>query len=208
MTRITTIRAAALLSLAALAGCVTLPPAGPTIATDARLLAGQAEREAQLQQARNWTLEGRIGVSNARDSRGDGSGSLIWRQQGNMYDFNVNGGFGYHYRLSGDADGATLEGVDKAPIRGVSAQQLMLRAVGWTVPLADLRAWVLGLRANGSPAQLSFGTNQLPAVIEQDGWRVEYRAWDTSRTPPLPSKVFAEKPPYKVRLSIQSWALQ
>lgn len=196
-----------LLSLATLAGCVTLPPAGPTVATDAHLLATQAQREAQLRQVKQWRLQGRIGVSNASDSRGDGSGSLTWRQQGNAYDFNVNGGFGYHYRLSGDADGATLEGVGKSPIRGASAEQLMLRAVGWTVPLADLRAWVMGLRAGGSPASLSFGTNQLPAVIEQDGWRVEYRAWDTSRTPPLPSKVFAQKPPYQVRMSIQTWTL-
>ncbi len=207
MTGTTFTKAAALLSLL-LGGCVTLPPAGPTVATDATLLAQQARREAQLRPVQNWTLQGRIGVSNASDSRGDGSGSLNWVQRGDVYDFNVNGGFGYHYRLSGDARGSMLEGIGKTPIHGASAEQLMLRAVGWTVPLKDLRAWVLGLRASGSPARLSFGINHLPAVIEQDGWRVEYRAWDSTRTPALPSKVFAEKPPYRVRLSIQSMTLQ
>ena len=40
------------------------------------------------------------------------------------------------------------------------------------------------------------------------GWAVDYRAWDTSRQPALPTKVYAEKPPFKVKLSIESWQLQ
>lgn len=81
----------------------------------------------------------------------------------------------------------------------------MRRALGWDVPLHDLRAWILGLRADSGPAVLRFGENKLPSLLQQDGWAVDYRAWDTSRQPPLPSTVFAAKPPYKVRLSVESW---
>jgi outer membrane lipoprotein LolB len=84
----------------------------------------------------------------------------------------------------------------------------MRKALGWEVPLRDLRAWVLGLRADGGPAALSFGANRLPALLQQDGWTVDYHAWDDSRHPPLPTKVYASKPPYKVRLSIESWQFQ
>lgn len=78
----------------------------------------------------------------------------------------------------------------------------------WEVPLDELRAWVLGLRAQGAQADLSFGNDRLPSVLVQDGWTVSYPAWDMTRQPPLPAKVFAEKPPYKVRLAIESWSLQ
>ncbi len=64
------------------------------------------------------------------------------------------------------------------------------------------------LRADGGPAALSFGANRLPALLQQDGWTVDYPAWDDSRHPPLPTKVYASKPPYKVRLSIESWQFQ
>ncbi|HEX5304820.1 MAG TPA: lipoprotein insertase outer membrane protein LolB [Dyella sp.] len=195
------------LGVAALSGCVSLPPRGKTVAADAGLMAAQAAREDALREVRDWSLDGRLGISNASDSRGNGSGSLSWRQQGDSYVFTVNGGFGYDYRLSGDAQGAVLEGAGKQPIRGADAEALMRRAAGWSVPLDALRAWVLGLRAPGSPAQISFGENRLPAVLEQDGWHVEYRAWDTTRQPALPTKVFASKPPYKVRLSINDWTL-
>lgn len=195
------------LVLVALAGCVSLPPKGPTVAADDALMAAQSAREKTLGQVHDWTLEGRMGVTNADDSRGNGSGSLTWQQHGDRYVFSVNGGFGYDYRLSGGPQGAVLEGVGKQPLRGADAEALMRRAAGWSVPLASLRAWVLGLRAAGSPAQVSFGENRLPAVLDQDGWHVEYRAWDTSRQPALPTKVFASKPPFKVKLSVASWAL-
>ncbi|MDE2316990.1 MAG: outer membrane lipoprotein LolB [Xanthomonadaceae bacterium] len=195
------------LGVAALSGCVSLPPRGKTVATDAGLMAAQAAREDALREVRDWSLDGRLGISNASDSRGNGSGSLSWQQRGDSYVFTVNGGFGYDYRLSGDPRGAVLEGVGKQPIRGTDAEALMRKATGWSVPLQSLRAWVLGLRAPGSPAQLSFGTNRLPAALEQDGWHVEYRAWDTTRQPALPTRVFASKPPYKVRLSVNTWTL-
>ena len=81
----------------------------------------------------------------------------------------------------------------------------MRKALGWEVPLHDLQAWVLGLRADSGPAELSFGDNKLPSLLQQDGWAVDYREWDTTRQPALPTKVYAEKPPYKVKLSIDSW---
>lgn len=197
----------ALLGAAVLSGCVRLPPRGQTVATDASLMAAQSVREDTLRGVRDWTLDGRLGIANASDSRGNGSGSLHWTQQGDRYVFTVNGGFGYDYRLSGGPQGATLEGIGKQPLHGADAEALMRKAAGWSVPLQELRAWVLGLRAPGRPAQLVFGTDRLPAVLRQDGWQVEYRAWDTTRQPALPTKVFASKPPYKVKLSIQSWSL-
>ena len=100
-----------------------------------------------------------------------------------------------------------MEGLDGGPIRGRDAESLMHRALGWDVPLRDLRAWVLGLRADGGPAELTFGADRLPASLLQDGWSVDYREWDTSRQPPLPKKLYAAKPPYKVKLVIESWQL-
>lgn len=201
-------RLASLLGVVALSGCISLPPRGRTVATDDALLAAQAAREDALRGVRDWSLDGRLGIANAGDSRGNGSGSLHWTQQGDRYVFTVNGGFGYDYRLSGGPQGAMLEGVGKRPLRGPDAEALMRRATGWSVPLEELRAWVLGLRAPGTPAQLVFGADRLPAILRQDGWQVEYRAWDTSRQPALPTKVFATKPPYKVKLVIESWQLK
>jgi outer membrane lipoprotein LolB len=201
-------RAAAVLSILALAGCSSMPPPRAGNPGDAGQMAEQVAREQALGTLSDWHLEGRLGITNSEDSRGSGSGSLSWTEQGGNYVFTVDGAFGNSFRLSGGPDGALLEGLGKQPLRDADAEALMQRAVGWSVPLAELRAWVLGLRAAGSQAQLSYGADRLPVVLQQDGWRVEYRAWDTTRQPALPTFVVATKPPYAVRLAIKSWQLK
>ena len=184
-----------------LAACV--PPA-VRVKGDAGLLDAQFARERTLARADHWELQGRLGVSNGKDG---GSGSFSWTQNGEQYEFVLRGPAisGMNFRLSGGPDGALLEGVEHGPLRGPDAEALMHKALGWEVPLRDLRAWVLGLRADSGPAELSFGENRLPALLQQDGWTVDYREWDEARQPPLPTKVFAGKPPFKVKLSIESW---
>ncbi len=171
---------------------------------DAGLLRAQRGREQALAQADHWILQGRLGVS---DGRSGGSGSFSWTQNGDQYEFVLRGPAisGMDFRLSGGPQGALLEGLRGGALRGPDAEGLMRKALGWEVPLHDLRAWVLGLRAPGVPAELSFGSDRLPSLLQQDGWTVDYREWDGSRQPPLPSKLFAERAPYKVRLLIESW---
>jgi outer membrane lipoprotein LolB len=173
---------------------------------DAALLDAQAARERSLAAVDHWTLQGRLGVS---DGRNGGSGDLSWTQDGERYDFVLRAPVtGKSFRLSGGPQGALLEGLDGGPLRGADAEALMRKALGWELPLGDLRAWVLGLRADSGPAELSFGADRLPALLQQDGWAVDYREWDSTHQPPLPRKVYAAKPPYKVRLSIESFQLQ
>ena len=173
---------------------------------DAGLLDAQRTRERALAHADHWMLQGRLGVSDGKDG---GSGSFSWTQNGDGYEFVLRAPItGKSFRLSGDAAGALLEGLEPGPLRGPDAEALMRKALGWEVPLRDLRAWVLGLRADSGPAELDFGANRLPSLLRQDGWAVDYREWDAARTPPLPIKVYAERPPYKVKLSIESWQFQ
>jgi outer membrane lipoprotein LolB len=174
---------------------------------DAGLLNAQQAREQALAHADHWVLQGRLGVS---DGKQGGSGSFSWTQDGDHYEFVMRGPAisGANFRLSGGPDGALLEGLKSGSLQGPDAEALMRKALGWDVPLRDLRAWVLGLRADSGPAELSFGADRLPAQLQQDGWIVEYPEWDEGHQPPLPKKVFAANPPYKVRLSIDSWSFQ
>ncbi len=187
-----------------LAACVPAPAV--RVKGDAALMQEQEARERVLSGTDRWILQGKLGVSDGKEG---GSGTLNWTQDGERYEFTVRSPVvGKSFRLSGGPDGALLEGLDGGPLRGPDAESLMLKALGWDVPLRDLRAWVLGLRADSGPAELSFGTDRLPSLLQQDGWSVDYREWDAGRQPPMPKKVFAEKPPYRVRLSIESWNFQ
>lgn len=171
----------------------------------AATLGMQEQRERNLADTDHWTLEGRLSVSDGKDS---GSGGLVWHQDGERYDFTVRAPVtGRSFRLSGGPDGAELEGLDGGTRRGPDAESLMASTVGWQIPMTELKRWVLGLRANAGTADIAFGADRLPSRLVQDGWTVDYKQWDASRTPPMPTRVFAEKPPFKVRLSVESWSL-
>lgn len=165
--------------------------------------AAQDAREAELAPRAHWTITARIAVSNGQDG---GSGELVWQQADEQYTFTVHAPVtGRTWKLTGDARRATLEGVDPAPDVGSDAQRLLHDRLGWDVPLAELRAWVRGLRAPAQPASVQYDERGLPALIEQAGWKVEYRDWFGERTPPLPRKVFASHGNARVRVAIESW---
>jgi len=186
-----------------LAACATTRPPVHQ-AGDAVTLGMQEQRERSLADSDHWTLQGRLSVSDGKDS---GSGGLTWRQDGERYEFTVRAPVtGRSFRLTGGPEGAELDGLDGGTRRGPDAESLMASAVGWQIPMTELKRWVLGLRADTGPADIVFGADRLPSRLVQDGWTVDYRQWDAGKQPPMPVRVFAEKAPYKVRLSIEDWS--
>ena len=190
--------------LGALALCVALAACAPlrTRETPASAQA-QAAREQTLAAQPNWTLTARIAVSNGQEG---GSGELEWSQHGDAYTFTVHAPVtGKTWKLSGDGQSALLEGVDPAPDRDSDPARLLHDRLGWDVPLKELDAWVRGMRAVGSNADVIYDEHNLPAVLQQAGWKVEYRDWFEQRTPPLPRKVFASRGNARVKVAISDW---
>jgi outer membrane lipoprotein LolB len=188
-----------LLLVVVLSGC-----APARLREDPGLARAQGEREALLRSHLRWALSARIAVSGDKDG---GSGELEWRQDEDRYDFTIHAPVtGKTWHLHGNAQEAVLEGVEAAPVRGRDAQQLLRERVGWNVPVSELTSWMRGLRAAHAPAQVIYNERSLPAVLQQSGWRVEYKDYFEDLTPPLPRKVFASKPPYRVRVVIERWS--
>jgi outer membrane lipoprotein LolB len=169
---------------------------------DAAKLAQQAARESKLAQRADWSLRGRLGVSDGHDS---GSGSLEWRQQASAFRFSVHAPVsGKTWVLGGDDAHARLEGLREQAVEGGDAASLLERELGWKVPVAELRYWVRAQRAPGM-ADVEFREDGLPAMIAQGGWTVRYVDYDLAQDPPMPSKVFASRGDYTVRLAIREW---
>ena len=172
----------------------------------AALLRQQRVREQYWAHVDHWLMRARLGVSNGHHG---GSVSLIWVQHGAVSDIRLHGpifsGVDVYLRVS--PHGAVLKGLRDGPLRGPHAREVIRQALGWNIPLRDLRAWLFGLRVDHGGVRLEFGSDGLPVLLQQHGWSVRYRNWDVKRIPPLPCRIFAAKPPYKVRLAVQSWEI-
>lgn len=176
--------------------------AAPRLRPDAGLMAGQEQRERVLGAEPAWSLSGRLAISGPQEG---GSGSLVWTQDGADFRFAVSAPVtGKTWTLSGNRDHAELSGLREQPVRAPDAAGLLQRELGWKVPVVELAAWVRGLRVPG-PARVVFREDGLPAEFVQNGWKIEYRDYDTARQPALPVRIFASNGDYKVRLAIQHW---
>ncbi|KAA2284155.1 lipoprotein insertase outer membrane protein LolB [Arenimonas fontis] len=183
-----------------LAGCASRPARGPE-ADEAAWLAAQAAREALLAESGDWSFSGRLAVSVAGEG---GSGRLDWRQQGDQAEVRLSAPVTRtSWRLLVWPGLARLEGIEGGPQEGPDAERLLHEALGWPIPVGAMADWVRGMRAPG-PARIGFGPDGLPAWIEQQGWRIEYRDWDGGE-PARPRRVFAERGEARVRLVVDRW---
>jgi outer membrane lipoprotein LolB len=178
-------------------GCATLPEAGSAGDWPARRTA--------LQSLDHWTLDGRMAV--AAGSEGF-SGGLSWRQDGAQAEIELRGPMGgraISIRVKGEAisvtdgDGTTVDGDD--------ARRLVVRHVGTALPIAELRYWLVGAPAPGTPHEESLGDDQRLASLDQSGWRVGYSSYRGVGDLVLPSRMEITTAGLRLRLAVADWRL-
>ena len=183
--------------------CILLAScAAPRLRPDKNRMQTLEQRERIVLASPDWTLQGRMAISGPEDS---GSGSLAWRQQGEVFSFALSAPVsGKTWTLSGDSAQAELSGLHEQAVIGTNASELLARELGWTVPVVQLGYWVRGIRAPGR-AEVVFREDGLPAEIHQDGWVIEFRDYEESGDPILPRKIFANNGDYRVRMVVRRW---
>lgn len=194
-----------LAAMLALTGCVVTPVRAPLPpAQRAAALDAQATREAWLAAHPDWRLEGRVALSNG--SRG-GSGRLEWEQREDHYAVALSAPVTRQgWRLSGDAGGATLEGLDGGPRSGPDASLLLRETTGWEIPVEALASWVRGARAGDAPAALDFSADGRLLQLRQAGWTLDYAGWQPQPGGiELPMRVTATREAARVRLVVDAW---
>lgn len=176
-------------------GCATLPGAGS---------AGDwPARRAALQSLERWALDGRMAV--AAGSEGF-SGGLSWRQDGARAEIELRApmaGRAISIRVEGaaisvtDGRGTTFDGED--------ARRLVAEHIGTALPVAELRYWLVGAPAPGSPHRESLGADHRLASLDQSGWRVGYAAYRGMGDLALPSRMEITTEGLRLRVMVADW---
>ena len=199
--------AAAAIAAWALSACVSQPTRAPAPVDPAEAQRGDAQRRSLA----DWSLSGRVAVSNGR--QGGGSGRIDWKQHGGRYEISLAAPITRQsWRLAGDARHARLEGIEGGPREGEDVEALLRAATGWDIPVRAMVDWVRGIpapEADFGAAGVALGAGSLPASIEQAGWRIDYRDWYAAGAgqPALPRRMEAQRGEAKVRLVVDDWLL-
>lgn len=181
-------------------GCATTPPLAP----ESGPAASFAQRSAALKGLDDWNLQGHAAITTPDDS---GTVSLDWRQRGSHYRIELQAPLGAGgVLLEGDKRSVTLKASDGTSKTASDATSLLRRYTGFPLPVAELRAWLLGLPAEGSPYRMKLDKRNRLARLQQDGWDIRYLRYGRFGDLDLPTKVFADGPRIHVRVAVNRWS--
>lgn len=185
-----------ILIAALLAGCAELPgfrPAPPPLATAAAPTA--------------FRLDGRVSVRAGEESF---SGGMTWHhaKQGQELLLSTPLGQGVA-QLRGDAQGVELSDSEGRIHKAADAETLVQQTLGWTLPLKGLASWVVGTPRPDAPHAAEADAAGRLAVLNQDGWRIEFSRYAPVGAYVLPGKLIARRDgDLEIRLVVDQWALQ
>lgn len=166
--------------------------------------AAWAARNLKLANLDDWRLVGRIGVVTEDDG---GSATLRWRQMPQEYEIDVLGPFGKGLvRLYGNDTAAVLETSEGEALYAGSAETLFERGLGWRIPVAPLRRWVLGLSDTRDAFELD--PQGRLATLTHDRWQVDFLAYRMVDGYDLPRKLTMRTDGLNIKLVVQEWQLQ
>lgn len=194
--------AAGLLLAVTLGGCASVRP-GPE-APGANAEAAWERHRVALQQLPGWAATGRVVVRQG----GEGfSASLRWRQQAGAYVLRVMAPLAQGtWQLSGAPGIARMQGPDGQAVEAGDPESMMREALGWSLPVAGARYWVLGIP---DPAQ-AITLRELDAQgrlarLEQAGWTVQVQEYTEVGEYLLPRRLQISRDGIDIRLAISRW---
>jgi outer membrane lipoprotein LolB len=196
---------AALGGLVLLAGCRTAPPAGAPAVSGPGADAPWAEQRAALATFAQYNLAGRVAVA----ANGQGfSASLRYAQQPHRSDLALDGPLGIGgLRVEREGESLRIFTSRGEQLDGVAARAELERRVGFALPLAELRWWLLGVPAPGSGAVEAApdAVSGQVSSFEQNGWQVRIDSRAPALGFALPKRLTAEREGARLKLLVESW---
>jgi len=187
-----------ILCLAVLSGCVGTRPG-----VDLPDISTWELRQQVLSELKDWEFRGRIAVKTGDEGF---NGRFNWRQSGSHFHATVSGPLGIGTVLIEGSDGEIVV-TDKDGTRTalVDPEQELYYRYGWTIPVASLRYWALGIPDPAMQAVTKVDEAGMLRDLEQSNWSVKISRYRESRGQPMPRTLTASNPDSRVRMVIDKW---
>jgi outer membrane lipoprotein LolB len=183
-----------------LGGCVTVRPPPPPAAASVPL--AWESRLTMLQHVSDWDLSGRTAVAVGTQGW---QASLNWRQRGATTEARLAGPLGVGATVLRLSDAGLS--VNGGPAGASDAVAELQQRLGFDLPLATLRYWLLGVPDPATPYELVRNDQDRAQTLTQDGWTMNYDHYLASDGDWLPGHVVLNRGDVRVRIVVDHWDL-
>ena len=162
-------------------------------------------RRSNIAAVQDFVLKGRVAEAGIAGGRGD----IDWTQSGDRIDLRISGPLGVGaLAISGDRSGVEIRSKDGV-VTTRDPASYMQEKLGWSLPLANLRYWALGVPAPGliedQPREVLLDDVGRALRFEQFGWRVEYSEYQSVNSLTLPRRMTLASGSRTFRLVADQW---
>ena len=212
------LRATAVIAAAILAGCA----AGnySQLSTDPAVFEQHVRSVSAID---SWEIRARLAF---RTGERGGSGSLVWKRDGDTHQVELFGTFGENrISIAQDAGGAVLTDSKGARLSGRTIDELLYARIGWTLPPVDeFQHWIIGLPRTGAAERIKWNQRGYVTSFTQSGWKIRCFDYQSAGAHAFPAQVRVasstydplvrthrppgDVQPIEVRLSIRSWGAE
>ena len=162
----------------------------------------KTQRFSNWNQVNEWSFNGKMAI---KDQRNNGSGRISWNRSKNSTQVEFKAPLGQgNWKLTEDLISAKLLSSKNGTTTATNAKLLLSNELGWDFPWNQLKFWIRGYHQN----QVLNPHKNLPKVINDLGWKIDYQAWMNTPLGMLPKKIKASKDEYSVKLIIYNWEIQ
>ena len=180
------------------AGCATTRPS-----VDLPMLTTWELRQEVLAAASDWEFRGRIAVKSGDDGF---NGKFNWEQNGEDFFATVSGPLGIG-TVKIEGDGQTVVLTDKDGVETVltDPESDLYELNGWTIPVASLRYWALGIPDPSMEALTAVDDSGRLVSLERGEWALKISRYKESAGQQMPRTLTVTNPDTRVRMVIDKW---
>jgi len=194
MTRILQCTLTLTLLATGLSGCAHAPVAQDELS--------YPERRSYLERLDGWDVRGRITVDTGKRAF---QGSFNWRQSADSLNLSIRGPLGAGVlQITGPPDRLTVRARGETWALTDPESELST-LLGWWLPVASFRAWLLGIPDPMFPAETSLGPDNTLQSLEQRQWRLTFQSYQLADGVLLPRRIDLAHQNLNLRVIVDRW---
>lgn len=167
---------------------------------------GWTKRKQSLESLSHWTLRGKAAFQSNKEA---GSASFEWQQQQDRFSFAAFSPLGNEeFRLQGNQSLATLQLANGKHYDAANSDELLLRTLGFALPLSSLSYWIRGIPNPHLPAKTTFDASNRLSQLQQANWQVDFMSYTTISGIDLPRLISMRSSSYKTKVVVYQWQIQ
>lgn len=181
-----------MLSLVFLSGCSSLPN---------NLSPVKVEKVAD---ANAWEMTGKIAITVPNDKL---SSNLYWLHSTNSDELTLTTMLGIQVLSLTQKEGKARLIVNGETYEDSTAQDLLLRVTGWTLPIDTLPLWITGQLSPTDTIKTKDNQNRPVHVITKTNptWTINYLRWQQQQGTELPRLLTLNNTDIKIKIQINQW---